>query len=106
MENSLWNAPGMRVISIFIQHLCGVHYAEGIGQLWRRANLSGLKISNLGFVDDITLLASSSGETTYILQNLKMKSIEFGLIVNQLKTKNMVLIDSLQQFPEIPTIAC
>ena len=51
--------------------------------------IAGRNISNLGYADDITLMAESKGELKSLLMKVKEKSEKVGLKLNIQKTKIM-----------------
>ncbi|XP_037866981.1 uncharacterized protein LOC119628534 [Bombyx mori] len=55
------------------------------------ATVGGVKISNLRYADDTTLVASSEKEMEELLRRLVIVSEEMGLKINQPKTKIMIV---------------
>ncbi|XP_047041071.1 uncharacterized protein LOC124645313 [Helicoverpa zea] len=59
---------------------------------WRGGTkINGVRISNLRYADDTTLLASSETEMAELLNRLETVSLQMGLAINKSKTKLMVI---------------
>ena len=55
-------------------------------------SIGGLKVSNLRYADDTTILASSEDEIIQLLERLAIVSKEYRLILNKKKT-NLIIVD-------------
>ncbi|XP_012544182.2 transposon TX1 uncharacterized 149 kDa protein [Bombyx mori] len=53
--------------------------------------IGGVKLSNLRYADDTTLLAANESEMTALMSKLEKISLELGLAINRSKTKVMVI---------------
>ena len=96
-----WFQIGKGVCQACILSPCLVNlYAEyimrnaGLEEAQAGIKVAGRNISNLRYVDDITLMAGSE-ELKSLLMKLKEESEKFGLKLNIQKTKIMALVPSL-----------
>lgn len=72
---------------------------------WRRGvSIGGLRVTNLRYADDTTLVASNVENMTAFLKRLEEVSAEFGLHVNRAKTKMMVINRPESNSPDITEI--
>ncbi|KAA5557044.1 hypothetical protein F3G48_33055, partial [Pseudomonas aeruginosa] len=53
--------------------------------------IGGVKLSNLRYADDTTLLAANENEMAALMSKLENISLELGLAINRSKTKVMVI---------------
>ena len=67
--------------------------------------IGGYKISNLRYADDTTLFATSARHLEELLLKVERVSLEFGLKINRIKTKIMIIDRANNNSPEVTQIA-
>lgn len=60
-----------------------------------------LKVGNLGYADGTTLFTTSVNHMEELLQRIEKVSLEFGLKINRIKTKVMIVDRTNNDSPEI-----
>ncbi|XP_072934917.1 uncharacterized protein [Epargyreus clarus] len=80
------------ILSPILFNVYGEYVMRQICDDWSGGvSIGGVRITNLRYADDTTLIASSEEEMCALLDRMEKKSAELGLSINKSKTKVMVV---------------